>query len=106
MDANLAERLRAIFIDELETHVRTLSEGVSLSVIQYDAGGVPSTFTVRRSYPANYFEQMTVSQFLDGNAIAPGGYLLVQIDTGSAFFYATVTDNRTNDSSIRFPVSY
>lgn len=86
--------------------IRSLEQGVELNIIQYDASGVPTGLFLKRTYPANYFEQMTVSQFIDGAAVAPGGYLVVQIENGSAFVYGTVTDNRTNDSSIRFPEKF
>lgn len=86
--------------------VRSLSEGASLNIIQYNANGVSTGIFVSRTYPANYFEQVTAAQFIADNAVAPGGFLLVQVESGSAFVYATVTDNRTNDSSIRFPTKY
>ena len=86
--------------------IRTLDEGAKLNIIQYSPDGVSSLIFVERSYPANYFEQMTLGQFLDNNAIHPGGYIVVQIESGRAFVYATTTDNRTNDSSIRFPEEF
>jgi hypothetical protein len=86
--------------------VRTLGDGARLNIIQYDASGVSSTIFVSRDYPANYFEQATASQFLANNPVAPGGYIVVQVESGSAFVYATVTDNRTNDSAIRYPLKY
>jgi hypothetical protein len=86
--------------------IRSLESGVEMNIIQYDASGVSTGLFLKRTYPANFFEQMTVSQFIDGAAVAPGGYLVVQIEAGSAFIYSTVTDNRTNDSSIRFPEKF
>jgi hypothetical protein len=86
--------------------IRTLGEGATVNIIQFDANGVSSTIFVSRSYPANYFEQVTASQFINNNPLAAGGYLVVQVESGSAFVYATVTDNRTNDSAIRYPTKY
>jgi hypothetical protein len=86
--------------------VRSLDQGLDLNIIQYNASGVSTGVFVRRSYPANFFEQLTVGQFLDNNAIAAGGYIVVQIENGSGFVYASTTDNRTNDSSIRFPEEF
>ena len=86
--------------------IRTLESGVEMNIIQYDASGVSTGLFVRRSFPANYFAQMTVGQFVNDAAVAPGGYLVVQIESGSAFVYSTITDNRTNDSSIRYPEQF
>lgn len=86
--------------------IRTLGDGAALNIVQYDANGVLTSVFVQRSYPANYFEQITASQFLDGAAVAAGGYILIQVESGSAHLYAAVTDNRTNDGAIRFPTKY
>ena len=85
--------------------VRTLDDGVTLNIIHYDANGTPSA-AVQRVYPANYFEQVSASQFLDNTALAAGGHIVIRVDSGSAFVYSAVTDNRTNDGSIRFPTKY
>jgi hypothetical protein len=86
--------------------IRTLDAGAEINIIQYDANGVLTGTFVERNYPANYFEQISASQFISGAAIAPGGFLVVQVETGSAFIYAAITDNRTNDGLIRFPTKY
>lgn len=87
--------------------IRTLDEGVTIQVIEYDANGIQvSGLNVARSYPPNYFEQVTLSQFLEEGVVAEGGFIIVQIQSGSAYVYASTTDNRTNDSSIRFPKKF
>jgi len=86
--------------------VRTLDENVSINIIEYNASGVSTGTFLNRVYPPNYFEQISLSQFLNGEAVAPGGYIVVQVESGSLFVYGAVTDNRTNDGSIRFPTKY
>ena len=85
--------------------VRTI-EATTLAVSVRTAAGELTSVFLTRSDPANYFEQITASQFLGNATVPPGGYIDVQIETGSAFIYAAVTDNRTNDGSIRFPTKY
>jgi hypothetical protein len=74
--------------------IRTLEDGATISISTV-AGGVT------RTYSANYFEQGTLAAFL-GEAPFVNGVYGISIDAGSAFIYTTLTDNRTNDTSIRF----
>src|SRR6185369_7632431 len=53
--------------------------------------------SVDRTYPANYFEQGSATAGL--GIIHAGGAIRVRVVEGSALFYASITDNRTNDSS-------
>lgn len=85
--------------------VRTI-EPTTINIIQYTAGGELTSVLLSRSYPADYFEQVTVAQFLGNATVATGGYIVVQVETGSLFVYSAVTDNRTNDGAIRFPTKY
>jgi hypothetical protein len=85
--------------------VRTIEE-TTIDIIQYTAAGELTAVLLTRTYPANYFEQVTASQFMGDAAVAAGGYIVVQIESGSAFVYSAVTDNRTNDGAIRFPTKY
>ena len=83
--------------------VRSLDQGATLEVYAHNAAGaliVPS-FT-KPAYPPNYFEQPTLSQFLNGATPVPNSRITVSVRGGSAIVYASTTDNRTNDSSIRF----
>ena len=86
--------------------VRSLGDGLQLNIIQYDANGVLTSVFLTRSYPANFFEQISATSFMNGGAVAAGGYIVVQVESGSGFVYAAITDNRTNDGSIRFPTKY
>ena len=85
--------------------IRTI-EATTIDIIQYTAAGELTAVLLERSYPANYFEQVTASQFMGDAAVEAGGYIVVQVETGSAFVYSAVTDNRTNDGAIRFPTKY
>lgn len=85
--------------------IRTI-EPTTVDIIQYTAAGELTAVLLERSYPANYFEQVTASQFLGDAPVSPGGYIVVQIESGSAFIYSAVTNNRTNDGAIRFPTKY
>ena len=81
--------------------VRTLDAGATLSASWFGADG---SFRGSRNniiYPPNYFEQTTVNLFTGATNLDPGGTLLIQMSTGAAFVYGTVTDNRTQDSSMR-----
>ena len=49
-----------------------------------------------------YFEQVPLSSFLAGANVIPGGVMWIQVQSGNAFVYTTITDNRTNDSAISF----
>jgi len=75
--------------------VRTLDDATSIRIT--GAGGVDVTHT----YPPNYFEQGSLATFIGATPVANGFYS-VRVNSGSAFIYTTTTDNRTNDSSIRF----
>jgi hypothetical protein len=85
--------------------VRTI-EATRLNIIQYTAAGELTSVVFSRIYPADYFEQITASQFMGDAAVERGGYIVVQVESGSAFVYSAVTDNRTNDGAIRFPTKY
>lgn len=80
--------------------VRTLSDGVVLSITVYDAAGNQIR---SRSLPfgPNWFEQQTASAFTDAAFLPAGGSIVVFPTAGSAFVYGTITDNRTTDSSMR-----
>jgi hypothetical protein len=72
--------------------VRTLGEGATISV-----GDSPA-----KSYPANYFEQVPLSTFIGNTPIPASGFIGISITAGRLFIYASTTDNKTNDSAIKF----
>lgn len=74
--------------------VRTLDEGLTILIAGFGA-------SVTRSYAANHFEQGTIAAFLGTQPVTNGLYRVL-VQSGGAFIYSTTTDNRTNDTSVRF----
>jgi hypothetical protein len=84
----------------LNVGIRTIT-AADVTVDVYDAAGVRQSTTVK-PYAANYFEQVTASQFLNGGAVPPGGKIIVSSFGEKEFIvYGAVTDNRTQDPSLR-----
>ncbi|HEX3110916.1 MAG TPA: hypothetical protein VHU41_17585, partial [Thermoanaerobaculia bacterium] len=81
--------------------VRSLDGGATLVVSYYDAGGHNILITPAKTYPANYFEQIPVSDFLGTTNLIANGSMQIYVNGGSAIVYASTTDNRTQDSSIK-----
>jgi hypothetical protein len=80
--------------------LRSLASAPHVGCLLYDAAG-QQTGTVSRSYPANYFEQVPLQEFIGASvAIPPGGSLDCQPFFGDLIIYSSITDNRTNDSAI------
>jgi hypothetical protein len=82
--------------------IRTFDAGATLEIYAVSAAGALVVPTFTKSYAPNYFEQPSLSQFLNGATPAANGVIGVTVKAGSAIVYASTTDNRTNDSSIRF----
>lgn len=95
----------SVFIPEdltnyrLNIGIRTFTAG-DLSVSVYDAAGIPRTI-LTRSYPADYFEQISASAFLNNADVPAGGKIVVSAFEKQFIVYGAVTDNRTNDPSMR-----
>lgn len=82
--------------------VRTLDAGAKLNIALHAANG--STLAVRNgvSFPANYFNQVPLSDFVGTTSIEPGGWISISSDyPTSVFVYSSVIDNRTSDSTYR-----
>jgi len=84
--------------------VRTFGDGATINVYNYLAGGGFNA-SATHTYAPNYFEQVPLASFIAPGQVTPNGTLYVFVTQGSAVVYASTTDNRTNDSSIRFGVS-
>jgi hypothetical protein len=82
----------------LNVGIRTIT-AADVTVTVYDASGVQQGSTVR-SYPANFFEQIGASTFTNG-VLPPGGRIVVSAFQKEFIVYGAVTDNRTNDPSMR-----
>ena len=83
----------------LNMGIRTFA-AADLSVTVYDAAGQPQT-AFSKHYEANYFEQVTASQFLNNGAVPAGGRIVVSAYEKEFIVYGAVTDNKTNDPSMR-----
>lgn len=80
--------------------VRTFELGATLSVLHLAKSGVSLGLIASKTYPANYFEQVGLQQFVDNLPPSPDGLLGIFVTAGSAVVYGSTTDNRTNDSAI------
>ena len=81
--------------------VRTLGAPVTMSVARLSGSGAfLATPNISKTYPANYFEQKSALEFAELSALTPDGILRIQVTAGKAIIYASITDNRTNDSAI------
>jgi hypothetical protein len=81
--------------------LRTLGGPVSVSVDVRDQSGA-SIHTVTHSYPANYFVQSTVADFLGGFVLPSGASLRITFSGGGLIVYGATADNVTNDPSAQF----
>ncbi|MCU1244828.1 MAG: hypothetical protein JWN02_738 [Acidobacteria bacterium] len=82
--------------------IRTLGEGAQVSIRQYDVNGTQVGSAVGKTYPASYFEQVSLASFLGGQTPLSGSLVRISVENGSIIIYASTTDNRTNDSSVFF----
>jgi hypothetical protein len=81
--------------------IRTLSSGVSLMITVRDKNGLLRT-SMSKSFDPTYFTQMTATQFLNGFEVAASDTISFSINSGAAFIYASVTDNKTQDPSLLY----
>jgi hypothetical protein len=82
----------------LNIGVRTFA-AADLTFTTYDAAGSVQS-SVFKSYDANYFEQLGASSFVNGELPA-GGKIVVTAVQKEFIVYGAVTDNKTNDPSMR-----
>ncbi|HEV7487962.1 MAG TPA: hypothetical protein VGQ65_20005 [Thermoanaerobaculia bacterium] len=75
--------------------VRTFGSEVTLN-IEYGRGGATT-----KVFPANTFQQYSLADFSGVSPLANERILITTIG-GDVVIYASTTDNRTNDSSVRF----
>jgi len=97
--------LSNIFIPQDSTNfrlnigIRTFTAGtVNIAIV--DASGLQVN-SLARTYPANYFEHVSASVFVDGNALPPGGKIVISSFQSNFVAYGSVTDNHTNDPTMR-----
>lgn len=82
--------------------IRTLEAGATLSIEIESSNGASLGGPFTRTYPPNFFEQVTASQFVNGLAVPANAVIRVVVTEGSAFLYGSTTDNRTNDPSLKY----
>lgn len=83
--------------------LRTLDAGAQVFTKIWDAAGVHGNNGPTKTYAPNYFEQAALSSFI-GMTPPAGGMVQIHINSGSAIVYWSTTDNRTNDSAIKFAI--
>lgn len=80
--------------------LRTLEAGATLTFTLRDAYGAVVR-TITENYPPTYYIQRSGAEFFGGAAFAGDESVTVAVSAGSAFVYATVADNLTNDPAIQ-----
>jgi len=50
----------------------------------------------------NWFDQNGAANYFNRSSLPPNGFITAQIFSGSAIVYASITDNRTNDSAVHY----
>ncbi len=82
----------------LNVGIRTIT-AVELQIQTYDATGALRN-TIYKSYGANFFAQVGATDFAGGD-VYPGGKIVASAFEREFIVYGAVTDNRTNDPSMR-----
>jgi hypothetical protein len=77
--------------------VRTFDQGATIQFTPLAANG-NARAGITKTYPANYFEQFNAASI---NSLGDG-WISVYVTDGTAVVYASYTDNRTNDSSMKY----
>lgn len=94
----------SVFIPEdltnfrLNIGIRTFTAG-SVNVTVYGADGSQQSSTIN-TYPADFFQQVSAAAFT-GGTVPAGGRVVVSAYSQSFIVYGSVTDNRTNDPTLR-----
>jgi hypothetical protein len=79
--------------------LRTLDEGATVRFRVYGQSGIERYATVR-SWAPEYFEQRPAAEMI-GTTLLSNESIDVEILAGSAAFYGTTTDNRSNDPAVQ-----
>ncbi len=80
--------------------VRSLDSIASVVCTLYDAAGTKIGDNFGKNYPASYFEQVTLQEFLPTGVTVPAAGSLDCQALGEMVIYSSITDNKTNDSAI------
>jgi uncharacterized protein YjdB len=85
----------------LNIGLRSLGQGASIDITVRDKDGLVVK-TTTKSFPANFFTQISSADMLDHYALVGGETITFQVTAGAAFVYGATTDNTTNDPSVQF----
>lgn len=77
--------------------VRTFDQGATIQFTPYTASGTLRSI-VMKTFPPNDFEQFNAASI----ASLGDGWISVFVSEGTAVVYGSYTDNRTNDSSMKY----
>lgn len=78
--------------------VRALGSGAKIAIVVRNASGA-TVQTLSKSYPPDFFAQVSLAEFLGGAALAGSESLTFQVSSGAAIVYGATVDNRTQDGS-------
>ncbi len=81
--------------------VRSGLSGAAMTVTRRNAAGT-ALQTLTKSYPPNFFEQISGVEFLAGATFGASDSITIQVTSGSAIVYGATADNTTQDPSIQF----
>jgi hypothetical protein len=81
--------------------LRTVNAPVHVNVTVLDSAGA-TVHAVSHDYPADYFVQTSVTDFLDGFVIGDSYSLRITFSGGGLIIYGATVDNVTNDPSAQF----
>jgi uncharacterized repeat protein (TIGR01451 family) len=81
--------------------VRSGSSGAAMTVTRRNAAGTVVQ-TLTKSYPPNFFEQISGVEFLAGAPFGANDSITIEVTSGSAIVYGATADNTTQDPSIQF----
>jgi len=81
--------------------VRSGPSGAAMTVTRRNAAGTVVQ-TLTKSYPPNFFEQISGVEFLAGASFGANDSITIQVNSGSAIVYGASADNTTQDPSIQF----
>jgi hypothetical protein len=85
----------------LNIGVRSGLSGAAMTVTRRNAAGTVVQ-TLTKSYPPNFFEQISGVEFLEGAPFGANDSITIQVISGSAIVYGATADNTTQDPSIQF----
>jgi hypothetical protein len=81
--------------------LRTLDHPVSVTATVKDSSGNTLT-SVTHTYPANYFQQQSATDFLNGFVLGDDDSIVISFGGGKLILYGATADNTTNDGSVQF----